>query len=399
MNSDTSKREYIKTILIILGVFVVFLFISYCFVGEDGSDVEMPSVPESSTAESVPSDELFSSEISEEPSRNESEYVSEDQSEEISESESEETSDIVSEVSEAVSEPPKESSVPDEEPSEPEVPSEEPSETPSEEPSQESSVLEINSKYCMVYNVTDGKVVFQKNADNKCYPASVTKMLTAVVALENVSAETVFTVGNEIYLVGSNSSVAHLKRGQKIKLKDLIYALMLPSGNDAAYTIAVNTARIIYGSSLTIDQAVKKFCELMTATAHRLGAKDSNFVCPDGYHDSDTYTTAHDMMLITKRASEFSHIRKAASTYLYTCTFASGETYTFKNTNKFINPNSEYYDSRVTGFKTGCTDDAAHCIAVTATVNNKKYIITLFFAPTANRRERDIQTILNYIAN
>jgi hypothetical protein len=104
---------------------------------------------------------------------------------------------------------------------------------------------QVSAKSAILYDKTSNKILFEKNPDDRCYPASTTKLVTAIVALENVSPDTVYTVGTEIQLIGENSSTAFLVEGSALTLNDLIYAMLLPSGNDAAYTVAVNTARIV----------------------------------------------------------------------------------------------------------------------------------------------------------
>ena len=157
--------------------------------------------------------------------------------------------------------------------------------------------------YITVYDVTSDKVLYEKNADTRCYPASTTKILTCLVTLKYAQSSTVFTVGNEIRLIDPQSSRAYLQIGQRLDLQTMLEAIMLPSGNDAAYTAAANIGRIIAGDqNLDASAAIKRFCSEMNKMAAELGAKDSHFENPDGIHQANHYTTAHDLALIAKAA-------------------------------------------------------------------------------------------------
>ena len=97
----------------------------------------------------------------------------------------------------------------------------------------------LSSEYAVLYDTANDIILYKKNADAKCYPASTTKLLTAIVANKILDNDEVITVGNEITLIGEDSSVAGLEVGQKLTAKQLLYAMLLPSGNDAAYTLSL----------------------------------------------------------------------------------------------------------------------------------------------------------------
>ena len=101
------------------------------------------------------------------------------------------------------------------------------------------------SPYVVLYDVTDDQILYSKNAEKKCYPASLTKLLTALVALDYAKPEDAFTLGNELYMISPGSSRAYLTVGTKMTMEQLLQALLLPSGNDAAYAIAVQVGRLI----------------------------------------------------------------------------------------------------------------------------------------------------------
>lgn len=253
-----------------------------------------------------------------------------------------------------------------------------------------------NAKYAMLYDYTNGKILFEKNAYAKCYPASTTKLLTASVALHYMSENEIITVGNEIEMVGYNSSVCGIQKGYKMTLSQLIMGLMIDSGNDAAYTIAVNVARKHSGNKNMSNQAaIEYFASLMNSYARQLGATSSNFVNPDGYHDPKHYSTVHDLLLITKNAMQFQTIKKAGSTYKMEVLLLSGEKMTFKSTNALINPNSKYYYSSATGLKTGTTSAAGNCLISTAKKNNRILIAITISSPTDAGRYIDTINMFN----
>jgi len=259
---------------------------------------------------------------------------------------------------------------------------------------------DLNGKYVMVYNKTTNQILYQKDVDTICYPASTTKLLTCAVALEYVSPDTIFTVGDELSLVPANSSLAYLGEGEQISLNDLLYGLMLPSGNDAGYVIAVNVARRVSGNEkLSNEDAVSYFADLMNQTAKKIGMENSNFVVPDGFHDDKHYVTAKDMMKLLLYADSFPLLKQVTSTYRYEVTVKSGQDYIWLNSNKLIDKSSEFYYEGVTTGKTGFHDDAGHCIAFTCNKNGMDIYVVIMNAQTAIYRNRDALNLLNMIYN
>lgn len=172
----------------------------------------------------------------------------------------------------------------------------------------------ITSKYVVLYDMTSDKILYQKNNTKKCYPASTTKLMTAIVSSSVLRKDEIITVGTELDLVNEGSSTAGLEKGMKLTYEMLLDALMLPSGNDAAYTIAVNTARKYTGNDKLSDkQAVKEFMKLVNEALEDLECKNTHFVTPDGWHDNNHYTTAEDMCRIAAYARNIPEIKEACS--------------------------------------------------------------------------------------
>lgn len=147
------------------------------------------------------------------------------------------------------------------------------------------------SESILLVNTDTGQTVYEKEADTKRYPASTTKIMTYIVVIENVDdiENTRVTIKKDVLdkLKGTGSSVANLEAhiGKTMSVKDLLYSMMVPSGNDAAMTLAD------YVGGGSID----KFVDMMNDKAKELGLKNTHFKNPDGLHDEDHYTTARDM--------------------------------------------------------------------------------------------------------
>ncbi|MDR0903513.1 MAG: D-alanyl-D-alanine carboxypeptidase [Ruminococcus sp.] len=227
----------------------------------------------------------------------------------------------------------------------------------------------LKSAYVILYDVTDGKVLFQKSADKKCFPASTTKLLTASVLLDVLPEDFLFTVGDEQELVQPGSSLAMLQKGNVLSMANMIDALMLPSGNDAAYTAAVACGRFIAGDeTLSPKTAVDVFMTRCNETLHNIGAANTHFTVPDGFHDDNHYTTAVDMLKISIHAMEYPLLLESADKQYVNETFESGETVAWENSNLLIQESSaDCYYLYARGLKTGMTDESGYCVSALAT--------------------------------
>lgn len=226
-----------------------------------------------------------------------------------------------------------------------------------------------------LYCVDDNRFLVGESIDVPVAPASLTKLLTASVALRYVEPDEVFTVGTERDLVHSGSSLCLIQKGHRLKLYDLITGLLMVSGNDAAYTIAVSTARLVSGNSAMSDNdALDYFCGLMNDFAKELGMKKSNFATPDGWDDPEQYTTAYDLALLAGYALSVPEIREIVSMRQKYVVFESGENITWNNSNRLLNPDSEFYCENAIGMKTGTTDNAGNCLIAAFEKDEKTYI-------------------------
>lgn len=263
-------------------------------------------------------------------------------------------------------------------------------------PSESVSELALSYKACALYCVDDNELIVGENIDDKIAPASLTKLMTASVALRYFKADDVITVGSELSMVQPDSSLAMIAPGQKLKMYDLLTGLLLPSGNDAAYTIAVSTARKASGrENMTDKHAVEYFCDLMNDLAHELGMDGTHFADPDGWDDDAHYTTVSDLVKLAKYALTVPEIREIVAIPEKTVTFETGEIANWMNGNVFLHPEwEEYYRSEVIGMKTGSTDNAGYCL-ITAFVKNKKTYITVVAGSETweDRNDKTLQLI------
>ncbi len=244
-----------------------------------------------------------------------------------------------------------------------------------------------------VYDLTDNEYVSICGRQKVIYPASTTKLLTALVALEYLEPDEVVTAGDEADFIEYGSSIAYIQKDMRLSVEMLIEGMLLPSGNDAAYVLAAAAGRKIAGSdNIDSKQAVGFFVDEMNVFAKKNGLCGSNFVTPDGYCGSEHYSTLEDMMLISKMASENEIIRKYAAMESDYVTYASGETNTWKNTNECLDKSSKYYNEHITGLKTGSLDEYNNFIAIYES-GGKEYLIGVFGLEDKEQRFADVNTI------
>ncbi len=227
----------------------------------------------------------------------------------------------------------------------------------------------------MVYCLENDDILFSQDIGRMVAPASLTKLLTACTVLEFMDPENICTVGSELYLVQPDSSLCWINQGQQLTVEQLITGMMMASGNDAAYTLAVNTARSCFPDlCLTDYQAAEKFSGLMNDLAAELGMNSSNFVNPDGWDNTEQYTTAYDLCLLARYAMTLPVIREAASCCEKQIVLRSGEVFTWHNSNKLLDPYSKFYSENASGLKTGSTVNAGNCIISIFEIDGLTYL-------------------------
>lgn len=259
----------------------------------------------------------------------------------------------------------------------------------------------VQADYAFVLDAATGKTLFAKNERQRTYPASTTKILTALIALESGKPDDIVTIGAEANPEDPEESRAGLRPGQQIRLYDLIEAALLPSGNDAARSIAVYIARKKAGKpGLGIEEAQKQFAALMNERAKKAGATDSRFVNPSGLHDPRHVSTARDMALIAKAAMDNPSFREAVRAVDYAASAvnaAGGATakLPLSNTNQLLLPGSANYFEGATGIKTGFTDQAGYCLVSSASRQDKR-VIAVVLHSTNKDVYPDARRLLEY---
>lgn len=248
----------------------------------------------------------------------------------------------------------------------------------------------LMSEAAILYDKESKTVLYAKNADKALFPASTTKILTAYTALKNLPPDFHLKVGTELSLLQPESSLAYLNEGNILTLEDALYALLLPSGNDAAYVIAVNTARQVSGNpDMTDPEAVRYFCELMNNEAINAGADRTHFCVPDGYHDPFHYTTAEDLLRIAIITDDFPLIAQIVSSPSRPTKIVSGESYCWDNGNCLVVNDNGYFLPFATGLKTGYTDEAGYCMVATASLDGRDLIAVTMNSPSLAGRYTD----------
>ena len=263
----------------------------------------------------------------------------------------------------------------------------------------------LSAEFCIVYDLKSGEVLYAKNATERAYPASITKLMTSIVALKYCSPNDVFTAGDELSFVNKGSSLAFIYKGHKLKLSMLIDAMMLPSGNDAAYVVAANAGRVIAGDkSLSAAEAVSVFVDEMNKEAKRLGCKGTHFTSPDGWHDDRHFTTAYDLALISVEALSYEVINKSVKKEQVDAVYESGQMMTWINSNYLIRYHSlstedrkKWYSEYATGLKTGTTSQAGSCMVASAKKGDREIVAVLLKCKDGMGRYEDALEIINTI--
>ena len=233
---------------------------------------------------------------------------------------------------------------------------------------------EVDAANVIIIDVEDNTVVAAKKAEDKAYPASTTKIMTLLVAVENISdLNDTFTMTLDITdpLFVAEASVAGFLNGETITMQDMLYGTILPSGADAAMGLAIKIA----GSE-------EGFVKLMNDKAKALGLKNTHFTNVSGLYDENHYTTAHDMAVILRTAMENDVCRKVLSTYQYTTSVTPQHSEGILLSSTLFNYmyGTEPETATILGGKTGFVNESGYCIASFGKNNNslREYIVVTF---------------------
>ena len=256
----------------------------------------------------------------------------------------------------------------------------------------------ISAAQYFVYDCEAGQFVTKaEEVSTKIYPASVTKLFTAYVALQYLDASKSVTAGEVLNKVAAGSSVAEIKKGDVLTVEQLVAGMLLPSGNDAAYILAAEAGRSMYGekaNQVSTDDAVKRFVKEMNDQAKLLGMNGTNFANPDGIHSDSHYSTYADLAVLGTLVLADPIIMKYAAVSTMDVTLQSGSV-TWKNTNAIIDPGSQYYCSLCTGLKTGQTPMAGSCLLSAFEYRGRTLIVGVFGCKEVDDRFPDTLQLFN----
>lgn len=245
----------------------------------------------------------------------------------------------------------------------------------------------VQAAAAVVMDLDTNALLYSKNAYEKMYPASITKIMTAMIALEKGNLEDEITFSEIVYDIESDSSHAGIQPGEKMTLRDALEGLMLESAND----IANGLAEYFSGS-------ISAFADEMNAEAEALGCVNTHFTNPHGLHNENHYTCAYDMALIAQAAYQIPEFRELVSDTLYTCpeTNLTEEERYFVNHHKMIQQESDYYVDWCTGGKTGFTSDAWNTLVTYGEKNDMRLVCVLLHENGAGRAYLETTDLINY---
>ena len=243
---------------------------------------------------------------------------------------------------------------------------------------QSTNLTHIQSKNYLVLDKNSNNVLLEKNGYDKVPMASTTKIMTCILAIEHGNLDDIVTISKNATNI--NGSKLKLTTNSKIKLKDLLYGLMLRSGNDAAIAVAEH-----------ISGSVDNFLILMNQKAEKLNLYNTHFTSPHGLDNENHYTTCYELALLANYALSNSTFKKIVSTYSTTITI-NNTSQTINNTNNLLNVDKNFY-----GVKTGFTFNAGRCIVSAYKKNNLDVIIVTLNSNTNNQRTTDNIILKNYI--
>lgn len=235
----------------------------------------------------------------------------------------------------------------------------------------------LNSRVALVYDRSSGRVLYEKNGNKQTPMASTTKIMTAIVVMENSNLSDIVTIDSKS--AGTGGSRLGLKKNDKITVNDLLYGLMLRSGNDSAVALAIH-----------IGGSIEGFAEMMNQKAKELKLINTHFVVPHGLDKEGHYTTAYELAKIADYALKIDKIKEIVSTK--TCTiYINKKPKIITNTNELLGSVNGVY-----GVKTGFTNGAGRCLVSSCKRNDLDIITIVIGADTKKYRTVDSIKLIEY---
>ena len=252
--------------------------------------------------------------------------------------------------------------------------------------------LSIYSGAAILIDSKTGKVLYEKNSNEKKYPASTTKILTAIIAIEKCNlSDTISASYNAIMSIPSGYSNAAIQENEVLTVEQLLNVFLIHSANEAGYILAEH-----------ISGTISNFADLMNQKAIELGCTNTHFTNPSGIQDENHYSTAHDMALIAQYCMKNETFRQIVSKTSYTLepTNKTSEERYFATTNDLIRTSSEYYYKYCIGIKTGYTSQAKNCLIAASKKDDLELITVILDATTTENgksaRNTDTINLFNY---
>lgn len=243
--------------------------------------------------------------------------------------------------------------------------------------------LAPNSESAILIEISTGKVLYEKNADEKLEPASMTKVMSMLLIMEAIDSNKI-GLDDEVIISDKASSMGgsqiFLQTGEKYKVSELLKGIAIASGNDAVVAMAEK-----------VSGSVEAFVNSMNEKAKSLGLTNTHFDNPHGLHSENHYTTARDMSIMAKELLKHEKILEFTSIYEDYLKKPDGSSIWLVNTNRLV----RFYEG-VDGLKTGFTTEAGYCITTTAKRNNMRLLTVAMKAETSDLRSKDTVNMLNY---
>lgn len=253
----------------------------------------------------------------------------------------------------------------------------------------------VYGKSAVLIDAETGAVLYEKNMDEKHYPASITKILTALVAVENADLETdhVLITQESVDFLEPGDAYIGMRPGEEITLKDALYAILLASANEVSYAIAENVGNKLEGTG----SGYEKFIQKMNERAKELGAKNTHFINPHGLFSEEHYTSCYDMAVISAQLFQHPEVLQIMQTgeYRIPPTNLETEERIFQQKHQMLVKNSKYYFDYCVGGKTGYTDEAGNTL-VTLADNGKLKLVCVEMDTRGQHIYDDTRSILEY---
>ena len=237
--------------------------------------------------------------------------------------------------------------------------------------------MELNSRIALIYDRASGRILYEKNGNKQTPMASTTKIMTAIVVLENANLKDTVTITSKA--AGTGGSRLGLKKNDKITVNDLLYGLMLRSGNDAAVALAIH-----------IGGSIEGFAQMMNDKAKEMGLTNSHFVVPHGLDNEGHYTTAYELAKMADYALNVAKFKEIVSCQTATI-YINGYAKVINNTNQLLGSVSGVY-----GVKTGFTNGAGRCLVSSCKRDDLDIITVIIGADTTKMRTADTIKLIQY---